>query len=274
MTMALINIGETASAGRHATEFLDMDFATVPRDRILASIVDRAPDASFAYVTTPNVDHVVRIQTRRSDLWPSYRAASMTLCDSRILSLLARLAGLRLSLMPGSDLTALLLANHVGPKDRVAIVGGVPASIDRLRRRLGIGEIVHHNPPHRFIDDQKAIDEAVEFVVAARARYTLLAVGSPQQEILAHRIARTGRAHGIGLCVGASLDFLTGEQVRAPRWIQMLALEWLHRLMSNPQRMWRRYLLEGPLILSIFIAWRKRRGATVEKCRSGRERCT
>lgn len=272
MTMVLVNIGKTAIAERHATEFLDMAFATVPRDRILASIVDRAPDTSFAYVITPNVDHVVRLQARRSDLWPSYRAAWMTLCDSRILWLLARLAGLRLSLMPGSDLTALLLTRHVGPGDKVAIVGGVPASIDRLCRSLAIGEIVHHNPPQGFINDRQAVDQAVEFVVAARARYTLLAVGSPQQEILAHQIASTGRAHGIGLCVGASLDFLTGEQVRAPRWIQMLALEWLHRLMSDPQRLWRRYLLDGPLILSIFGAWRRRRGATVEKHRPERAR--
>jgi exopolysaccharide biosynthesis WecB/TagA/CpsF family protein len=201
----------------------------------------------------------VRIQRKRSDLWPAYRAAWLNLCDSRIVALLASFTGRSLSPVPGSDLTAELLAHVVHPDDRIAIVGGDAALIEKVRRDYGLRNLVHHNPPMGFVTNPVALDHATRFAVDAHARYTFLAVGSPQQEILAYRIANSPDATGIALCIGASLQFLSGEQKRAPRWLQQLALEWLFRLASNPQRLWRRYLFDGPLILPIFNAWRERR---------------
>jgi len=79
----------------------------------------------------------------------------------------------------------------------------------------------------------------------------------PQQEILALRVAQAGGAVGVGLCIGASLDFLTGRKARAPLWMQKASLEWLHRLLSEPGRLWRRYLIEGPRIFRLTMRWRK-----------------
>jgi N-acetylglucosaminyldiphosphoundecaprenol N-acetyl-beta-D-mannosaminyltransferase len=53
---------------------------------------------------------------------------------------------------------------------------------------------------------------------------------------------------GAGLCIGASLDFITGRERRAPRLVQRLSLEWAYRLAVDPRRMWRRYLVEGPRV--------------------------
>jgi exopolysaccharide biosynthesis WecB/TagA/CpsF family protein len=64
---------------------------------------------------------------------------------------------------------------------------------------------------------------------------------------------------GIGLCVGASMDFLSGSRKRAPQWMQQARLEWLFRLLDEPQKLWRRYLVEGPKIFRIWLAWRKAR---------------
>ena len=100
-----------------------------------------------------------------------------------------------------------------------------------------------------FIDDPAERQRAVRFVVEAGARFTFLAVGSPRQELIAHDVMTTGEASGIGLCIGASIEFLTGTQQRAPAVLQRLHLEWLFRLLSDP-RLWRRYLLEGPAISS------------------------
>jgi UDP-N-acetyl-D-mannosaminuronic acid transferase (WecB/TagA/CpsF family) len=50
------------------------------------------------------------------------------------------------------------------------------------------------------------------------------------------------------LCVGASINFLTGVEMRAPRWMQAMGLEWLFRLLKNPRRMAMRYLVRGPRI--------------------------
>lgn len=248
----------TSSKNAGGTDFLDMDFSPLAKSQVLKILAERPAGAPFAYVVTPNVDHIVRIQRLRSDLWPMYRSAWLNLCDSRILALLASWTGRSLLPIPGSDLTADLLQQVVRPDDRIAVVGGDPVMIESVRQNYGLRNLVHHNPPMGFASDPLALEQAARFAIDAHARYTFLAVGSPQQEILAYRIARSGEATGIALCIGASLQFLSGDQQRAPRWLQQLALEWLFRLLSNPQRLWRRYLVDGPLILPIFNAWREK----------------
>src|SRR5256885_4320033 len=62
-------------------------------------------------------------------------------------------------------------------------------------------------------------------------------------------------ATGMALCIGAGLEFLTGRQKRAPRLARALGLEWAHRLLSDPRRMWRRYLIEGPRIFLLTYRW-------------------
>ena len=241
------------------SEFIDLKFAWRDQAQVLKDVEQRPKDAAFAYIVTPNVDHVVRIQHERSDLWPMYRNAWITLCDSRILGRLAQRSGLLLPIVPGSDLTVALFREVVRPDDRIAVIGGSADAMNILRQLFGLTDLIHHNPPMGFIHDHAATADAVQFAIAARARYIFIAVGSPQQEILAYRIARTGQATGVGLCIGASLQFLTDEQARAPKLLQRLSLEWLFRLLSDPRRLWRRYLVDGPLIFEIARKWRHRR---------------
>ena len=240
-----------------ASVFLDLGFTRLSMPSVLQAIDARDRNAPFAYVVTPNVDHVVRLQRRRPDLWPVYRSAWATLCDSRIIALLARKMGVVLPVIPGSDLTQQIFENIVRLDDRVAIVGGNAAMIDLLAKAYGLRNVHHYDPPMGFIDQPVEVAKTVQFIVDTRARYIFLAVGSPQQEIVAHRVKQTGAACGIGFCVGASLDFLTGGQKRAPRFMQLLAMEWLYRLLSNPARMWRRYLCDGPDIFVIARDWKR-----------------
>lgn len=58
-------------------------------------------------------------------------------------------------------------------------------------------------------------------------------------------------ARGLTLCCGASINFLTGVERRAPQWMQRLSLEWLYRLLQNPRRLARRYLVRGPQIVRL-----------------------
>ena len=239
------------------TQFLEMNFTPLDMDTVLEAVIAQPADCAFRYIVTPNVDHVVRLQRRRSDLWPAYRGAWMTLCDSRILAKMARLVGSDLPVVPGSDLTRQMFEKVIGRNDRVAILGGRPDMIAQITDQFGLTNVRHYNPPMGFIRNPKEVRRAAGFVVEAEARYSFFAVGSPQQELLAHRVRQTRGACGIGFCVGASLDFLGGEQERAPMFMQAMAMEWLFRLLSDPQRMWRRYLVEGPQILLIHRDWRR-----------------
>jgi exopolysaccharide biosynthesis WecB/TagA/CpsF family protein len=97
--------------------------------------------------------------------------------------------------------------------------------------------------------------DAANFITRSGARFSFIAVGSPQQEMIAAEAKKIAGAKGLALCIGASLEFLTGRTKRAPRFMQRLSLEWAHRLLSDPKRLWRRYLVEGPRILLLACRW-------------------
>ena len=99
------------------------------------------------------------------------------------------------------------------------------------------------------------IAKTAEFIAAHPSRYVFICVGSPQQELVAKAALERDDCVGLGLCVGASLDFLTGRVKRAPKWMQSARLEWLHRLGSEPGRLWKRYLIEGPKVFGIWLRW-------------------
>jgi exopolysaccharide biosynthesis WecB/TagA/CpsF family protein len=125
--------------------------------------------------------------------------------------------------------------------------------------------IEHYAPPMGFDDDPAAFARARDVVCASEAAPVLLAIGSHRQERLAQAVWQEGDATGLGLCVGAALLFAAARVRRAPVWMQGLALEWLLRLALEPQRLARRYGLDGPQVLLAF-AWhwrscRRRRSA-------------
>jgi len=101
-------------------------------------------------------------------------------------------------------------------------------------------------------DNPEAQEQIIEFVQRTGADLMLFAIGSPQSELLCHEIRRRGSARGVALCIGASLEFVSGAKKRAPPWMQRAGLEWFFRLVCEPRRLWRRYLVQGP---AIFPLW-------------------
>jgi N-acetylglucosaminyldiphosphoundecaprenol N-acetyl-beta-D-mannosaminyltransferase len=138
-----------------------------------------------------------------------------------------------------------LFKNVITSSSSICLIGSDDATAEQIRRSFDLTRLSHFNPSRGFWRDEKQMEHAVATIVASQADYTFLAVGSPQQEILAARVAAAG-GRGVGLCVGASIEFLTGAQGRAPRFLQRMALEWAYRLACNPWRLGRRYLVESP----------------------------
>lgn len=203
----------------------------------------------FGYVVTPNVDHILRHHYDQSfrDL---YAQASYVFLDSRFLAhTMGWVKQQILRVCPGSDLTAAVLSSVIQPLDTVVLVGSTAAQAQLIRERYGLEALHHIDPPMNFIRDPSAVEACLQQIEAVgRFRFCFLAVGSPQQEILAQRLKSRGKVRGLALCVGASFDFLTGIERRAPGWMQAAGLEWLYRLTRNPRRLWRRYLVKGPRI--------------------------
>jgi N-acetylglucosaminyldiphosphoundecaprenol N-acetyl-beta-D-mannosaminyltransferase len=236
-----------------AVGLLGFDFADLDADRAAAWLADRPAEAAFGYVVTPNADHLVRV-AGRPDLACIYRAAVLRLLDSRVVAAAARMLRLPVPhVAPGSDVTEQVLTRFLRPGEPVTIIGLNARWLPALVERCGLSSPAHYDPPMGFAADPAALASVVAFVLAHPARFVFLAVGSPQQEMLAAAIAATGRATGIGLCIGASLEFLAGAANRAPCWMQRAGLEWLHRLGGNPRRMARRYLLESPAVFGMLL---------------------
>ena len=244
------------TGARARTEFLGMHFDQVDETAASNAILSLQHQSRFTYVVTPNVDHVVRLHRNSSDgrLWGSYRGAALCLCDSRVLAALARLSGLKLSLVTGSDLTTRLLQPSLQMRS-AAVIGADEQLMEDLARRFPQVEWLHHAPPQGLLQNPRAQVDVVDFVERCHAPVFFFAVGSPQSELICAQLARRDRARGVALCFGASLEFATGAKSRAPRWVRSVGLEWLHRLVSEPHRLWRRYLLDGPGIFLIWARW-------------------
>lgn len=238
--------------------FLGIDFDPLSLDDATRWLAGRGADAPYGYVVTPNVDHVVKLDASEqgAEVRSAYRGATLRLCDSRILARLAGAMGINLPVVPGSDLTVCLFADVLRPADRICLIGGDADVLMQLRRGWPGLDILQHIPPMGMRSNPQAMAAAVAFAAAANARFILFAVAFPQQEMLAFRLSQQPGVTGTGLCVGASLDFLTGRKSRAPQWMRRASLEWLYRLLAEPRRLGRRYLIEGPRVFVLAWRWR------------------
>jgi exopolysaccharide biosynthesis WecB/TagA/CpsF family protein len=204
---------------------------------------------SYGYVVTPNADHLIRWH-QDADFRAYYADASYVLLDSRFLaSLVRRMNGVRAPVCTGSDLTERILSRAVAPQDRIVLIGGAESQARKLEARYGLCNLQHFNPPMGFANDPAALETCLAFIERhSPFRYCLLAVGAPRQEMLAQALRTRGLARGLALCIGASIDYLTGKERRAPLWMQHLGAEWLFRLMQHPARLAHRYLVRGPRV--------------------------
>ena len=240
---------------RPPIDFLGLSFSGGTREEVEGWILARNANSSFGYIVTPNVDHVVRTTKADDAIKSAYMEADLCVCDSRVLRRLASMWGITLNLIPGSDLVEALFDKLLKPNDRICLVGGTTEHSLLLQARYPHLAIIHHEPPMGLSKDAAARSAVIDFAHLTDARIILLGVGSPQQELLAHEMAKSGKVCGTALCIGASIDFLVGAQVRAPQFLQNAGLEWAWRLMSDPKRLAKRYLVEGPSILPMVLKW-------------------
>ena len=89
----------------------------------------------------------------------------------------------------------------------------------------------------------------------AGLQFVFIALGSPQQEMIAHEIMKAGDAVGVAVCCSAALDCVANAPARAPAWMRSARLEWLHGLTREPGLLWRRGLLDAPRFLGIWRRW-------------------
>lgn len=135
--------------------------------------------------------------------------------------------------------------------ESIYLYGGTPDTLELLQRRLfenfpTLKIVGAYSPPFRPLSEDE--DAAViEKINDSGAGVVWVSLGCPKQEVwmAAHR----GRINAVMVGVGAAFDYHAGTILRAPLWMQRYGLEWLHRLVSEPRRLWRRYLVTNSLFV-------------------------
>ena len=238
---------------------LEVDFDNLGLEEIVDILLARPRYARFAYVVTPNADHIERL-SRMPSLKAAYRGAMFCLLDSQAIGLCADRLGLRRPpVVTGADLTAALLSRLDGR--RVAVLGMTAQHVEALEARYPRIRFLHHQPPMGLLHDLPAFRQARDFIRGAQADFIFFAVGSPVQELLAHAVATRRDATGTGLCIGGALIYCAGTARRAPLWMRRRGLEWLYRLLREPRRLAGRYLVADPKVLLLLAIEAYRRKA-------------
>ncbi len=202
---------------------------------------------SCRYVVTPNVDHAVLWQEHEG-LRAAYREAAMVLADGHPLVWASRLLGRPLpERVPGSDLVPKFFAScqERGRELRVFLLGAAPGVAARAARNIHerwpmVKVVGVYSPPLGFEKDPDENELILGRVMLTQPDLVVVGLGAPKQEcwVAQHHGELAAKA---ALCVGATIDFLAGEKRRAPHWMQRLGIEWLHRMLSEPRRLVKRY---------------------------------
>jgi N-acetylglucosaminyldiphosphoundecaprenol N-acetyl-beta-D-mannosaminyltransferase len=228
---------------------MGVDFAVAREDEVVSLFVDRAVARAGCWVITANLDHLRRYASE-----PSTRrlihAADVVVADGMPLVVASRLAGLPLpERVAGSSMVAPIARRAAERGASVFLLGGEPGVADRAAHELcalapGLDVAGTYCPAHGFEDDPDQLAEINRVLRAANPDIVLVALGFPKQDRLIQ--ALRGVLPGASFVgVGITLSFVAGDVARAPMWMRRAGVEWLHRLVSEPRRLWKRYLVHG-----------------------------
>ena len=203
------------------------------------------------YICVSNVHMVVTARDDR-DLAEAMRQSDMATPDGAPVAWMLRRQGFanqpRIS---GTELMRAYLKHAAACGEGVFLLGSTEDTLARLQVALlkefpGLSIAGAVSPPFRplTVEEDAAM---VAQINASGAGTVWVSLGCPKQEkwMMEHR----GRVNAVMVGVGAAFDFIAGTVPRAPRWMQAIGLEWLHRLASEPKRLWRRYLVTNSLFL-------------------------
>jgi N-acetylglucosaminyldiphosphoundecaprenol N-acetyl-beta-D-mannosaminyltransferase len=177
-----------------------------------------------------------------------HQEASMVTPDGMPLVFIGQRRGKEVRRTCGPDLMQLVCDKSLGWGGRHYLYGGAEGVADELASVLrgwypGIKIVGIESPPFRQMTPEED-DAAVKRIVDSDADIVWVGLSTPKQERWMYD--HVGRLPATLIGVGAAFDFHTGRVKQAPKWMQRSALEWLHRLMSEPRRLWRRYLVLAP----------------------------
>src|SRR5690606_10474864 len=192
---------------------------------------------------------------------PAYReivnAADLVTSDGMPLVWGLRLLGVRQARrVYGPDLTPLVCERAAAEGIPVGFYGSSPEVLEAMTANLreaypSLDIAIKVSPPFRELTPEE-VEGEIEALRASGARIIFVGLGCPKQERWMH--ARRGQVDAVLIGVGAAFDYVGKTKAQAPRFMQAHGLEWLFRLVTEPRRLWRRYLYHNPRFVALFAA--------------------
>lgn len=165
----------------------------------------------------------------------------------------------------GPDLMLLLCERAAQKKYKIFLLGAGPGVAAKAAENLerdypGLECVGTYSPPFGFEKDPEEMQKIVTMLKESGADQLFVGMGSPKQDVF---IYENMKEYGIPVSysMGAALDFIGGSVKRAPKWMSDHGLEWFHRLLQNPKRLYKRYFVEDRRILKYYREFKKKEKA-------------
>jgi N-acetylglucosaminyldiphosphoundecaprenol N-acetyl-beta-D-mannosaminyltransferase len=239
--------GAPGASGR-SVRLAGLDFDALSEQQVVARIVGDLADGRGGWVVTPNID-ICRRLGRDPAARDLVRGASLVVADGMPLVWASRLRGDPLpERVAGASLIFTLSAAASGQGKAIYLLGGEPgvperAVVELERRFSGLQVAGACAPPVGFDRRPDELAAVRRMLTQAQPDIVFVGLGFPKQEHLIAALAPGLPAAWFVGC-GAAIPFAAGALTRAPHWMQRLGLEWAHRLISEPRRLFRRYLVD------------------------------
>lgn len=241
-------------------KFMNIEIDNLTMNETLNAIDNLIKKNQNAYVVTPNVDHIVQLETD-NELKKVYDNAALILTDGKPLLWIAKLYKTPIKeKVSGSDLFPKICELAAKNGYKMFFLGAAEGVADKAAKNLerkykGLNVVGTYSPPFGFEKDEKEMDKIIELIRNTKPQILIVGLGCPKQEkFMYHNCKRLGVPISLGL--GASIDFEAGNIKRAPRWMSNHGLEWLFRIVQDPKRMVRRYLVNDRKIINLFFKYK------------------
>jgi N-acetylglucosaminyldiphosphoundecaprenol N-acetyl-beta-D-mannosaminyltransferase len=236
---------------------LGVNISAVQIGDVIRQMDEWIEERSFGHYIAVTNTHVITESWFNPEYKKILNSADFVVPDGMPLVWLGRLGGYSLKRrVYGPELMESFLLDKKGRNRRHFLYGGKPGVAERLMENLSescpeLEFVGSYSPPFRPLTEEE--DRAVvDMVNGLEPDVVWVGLGAPKQEIWMHEHRYSLRAP-LMVGVGAAFDFLSGVKSQAPSLLRENGFEWLWRLMSEPQRLWRRYLLYGPLFVGLVM---------------------
>lgn len=223
-----------------------------------------------SYVVTPNVDHIVKIE--HDPLFREiYEKADLVLTDGKPLIWLSKFMGTPIKeKISGSDYFPEVCKMAAKEGFSVFLLGAAEgvakkAAINLMKKYKNLKIAGVYSPSYTFETNAEEIANIIRKINRTKPDILCIGLGAPKQEKFYYKY-RDLLDVPLTLHIGATIDFEAGVVKRAPKWVSNVGLEWFYRLMKEPRRLYRRYLLDDVEIFPIFLKYRKKMQIVEPKC--------